>query len=86
MSAMPLQPWSARRSQTGILPAMKETLTLELGRLQARILKIALGIVGQFAELPPGEPVYSLPRQGVEYEMVKAEILLTTRKTSGPAP
>lgn len=36
---------------------MKETLTLELGRLQARILKIALGMVGQFAELPLGEPV-----------------------------
>ena len=37
--------------RTGILPAMKETLTLELGRIQARILKIALGMAGQFAEL-----------------------------------
>ena len=65
---------------------MKETLTLELGRLQARILKIALGMAGQLRNCPLGGPVYSLPREGVEYEMVKAEILLTTRKTSAPAP
>jgi hypothetical protein len=57
MSAMPLQPLERTAYRTGILQAMKETLTLELGRLQARILKIALGMVGQFAELPLGEPV-----------------------------
>jgi hypothetical protein len=40
---------------------MKETLTLELGRIQARILKIALGMAGRLRNCPLGEPVYSLP-------------------------
>src|SRR3984885_15528448 len=33
MSAMPLQPLKRTEYRTGILPAMKETLTLELGRI-----------------------------------------------------
>jgi hypothetical protein len=64
MSAMPLQPLERTAYRTGILPAMKETLTLELGRIQARILKSALGMVGQFAELPPWRARVQPPKRG----------------------
>jgi hypothetical protein len=59
---------------------MKETLTLELGRLQARILKIALGMAGQLRNCPLASLCTAATLLRRLSEMASAAKLLVSRK------
>jgi hypothetical protein len=55
---------------------MKEKLTIELSRHQAKVLNSALQLVNDFLKLPPNKPLYNLPTEGIASDLVKTEFIL----------
>ena len=55
---------------------MKEHYTLELSGHQARVLNSALLLVRQFMDLPPDQPLFNIPNEGITSTLAKDEFLL----------
>jgi len=55
---------------------MKDEYTLKLSSHQARVLNSALQLARQVAAMPPGQPLYNVPTDGIEATLVKDEFVL----------
>ena len=52
---------------------MKDSYTLKLSGHQAKVLNSALLLARKVVALPPNQPLYNIPTEGIEQTLVKDE-------------